>query len=25
MREAGFRDLRVEALTVDQSMIVGMK
>ena len=25
MREAGFRDMRVEALTEDQSMIVGMK
>jgi len=25
MREAGFRDIRTEPLTVDQSMIVGMK
>jgi hypothetical protein len=25
MREAGFRDIRTEPLTVDQSMIVGVK
>jgi hypothetical protein len=25
MREAGFRDIRVEALTADQSMVIGIK
>jgi hypothetical protein len=25
MREAGFRDIRVEPLTADQSMVVGIK
>ena len=25
MSEAGFRDIRVETLTVDQSMVVGIK
>ena len=25
MREAGFRDIRVEPLTADQSMVIGKK